>query len=157
MHPIEQFTFEFNIQEDYFECHEVLEELWQAGNRTDESLVALIQLAVPRYHHRRGNVTGAMRTYPKAFQKIERHAASITQLGIDATQLLTLKSAFMEPEYRRIHLPVDERLEQRMKTQSLEPLDRTFLIDKHRLRNRQDVIDARQAALKNRGKWKNRP
>lgn len=156
MHPIEQFAFEFNIQEDYFECHEVLEELWQAGGRTDESLVALIQLAVARYHHRRGNLTGALRTYPKAFQKIERHAASLTAVGIDAGRLLELKDTFMTHDYQRIELPVDAHLARRLTKQSLEPLDRSFLVDKHRLRNRQDVIDARQAALATRGKWKNR-
>ncbi|WP_214847896.1 DUF309 domain-containing protein [Exiguobacterium sp. s193] len=156
MHPIEQFAFEFNIQEDYFECHEVLEELWQAGGRTDESLVALIQLAVARYHHRRGNLTGALRTYPKAFQKIERHAASLTAAGIDAGRLIELKDTFMTNDYQRIELPIDDHLARCLTKQSLEPLDRPFLVDKHRLRNRQDVIDARQAALVTRGKWKNR-
>lgn len=153
MHPIEQFAFEFNVQQDYFECHEVLEELWQAGQRQDESLVALIQLAVARYHHRRGNVQGAMRTYPKAFQKLERHAGSLSAQGIDVPRLLALQPVFMQPDYEHIPLPLAHDLDQRINSLPIEQLqDLSFLRHKHVLRDRQDVITARQAALAARQK-----
>ena len=153
MHPIEQFAFEFNVQQDYFECHEVLEELWQAGQRQDESLVALIQLAVARYHHRRGNVSGAMRTYPKAFQKLERHAGSLAGQGIDVSRLLALQPLFMQPDYQHIPLPLADDLEQRISSLPIEQLqDLSFLRHKHLLRDRQDVITARQTALAARQK-----
>ncbi len=153
MHPIEQFAFEFNVQQDYFECHEVLEELWQAGQRQDESLVALIQLAVARYHHRRGNLAGAMRTYPKAFQKIERHAGSLAGHGIDVVHLLGLRPAFMQPDYQHIPLPLAKDLQRRIQQVPVDVQhDPSFLRHKHVLRDRQDVISARQLALAARNK-----
>ncbi|HBQ77162.1 MAG TPA: DUF309 domain-containing protein, partial [Exiguobacterium sp.] len=45
MNPIERFVFEFNIRLDYFECHEFLDEVWQDGQRRDEALDGLFQLA----------------------------------------------------------------------------------------------------------------
>ncbi|WP_393965389.1 DUF309 domain-containing protein [Exiguobacterium sp. S22-S28] len=153
MHPIEQFAYEFNVQHDYFECHEVLEELWQAGQRQDESLVALIQLAVARYHHRRGNSAGAMRTYPKAFQKLEYHAGSLSTQGIDVHRLLALQPVFMQTDYEHIPLPLTPDLEQQINNLPIERLqDLSFLRHKHVLRDRQDVITARQIALTARQK-----
>lgn len=153
MHPIEQFAFEFNVQQDYFECHEVLEELWQAGHRQDEALVALIQLAVARYHHRRGNLPGAMRTYPKAFQKITRHKGSLTGHGIDVDRLLALQPLFTQPDYQHLPLPLTDDLTRRVKELPIEYRhDPSFLLHKHVLRDRQDVITARQMALAERAR-----
>lgn len=47
----------FNRDRDYFECHEVLEELWLAKDR-DPLYKALLQVAVGLYHFRNGNVRG---------------------------------------------------------------------------------------------------
>ncbi|WP_150266726.1 DUF309 domain-containing protein [Paenibacillus tepidiphilus] len=47
----------FNRDRDYFECHEVLEELWLAKER-DPLYKALLQVAVGLYHFRNGNVRG---------------------------------------------------------------------------------------------------
>ncbi|MDT3426906.1 hypothetical protein J2Z22_002440 [Paenibacillus forsythiae] len=49
----------FNRDRDYFECHEVLEELWLSRNR-DPLYKGLLQIAVGLYHFRNGNVRGAM-------------------------------------------------------------------------------------------------
>lgn len=48
----------FNRDRDYFECHEVLEELWLAKNR-DPLYKGLLQIAVGLYHFRDGNIRGA--------------------------------------------------------------------------------------------------
>ncbi|MEK8212948.1 DUF309 domain-containing protein [Paenibacillus sp. FSL L8-0463] len=47
----------FNRDRDYFECHEVLEELWLAKDR-DPLYKAFLQVAVGLYHFRNGNVRG---------------------------------------------------------------------------------------------------
>jgi uncharacterized protein len=47
---------------DYFEAHEVWEELWlECGPADRRFYQALIQAAVSLYHHSRGNATGAAR------------------------------------------------------------------------------------------------
>jgi len=149
MNPIERFVFEFNIQHDYFECHEILEEVWQDGQRQDEALVGLIQLAVARYHHRRGNQAGAQRTYRKAFDKIERHRAALITSGIDASRLLDHRDHFTDPVYRHIPLPVFPDVVRNVALEATAP-DLEFVTHKHRLRDRTDVVTARQEALQNR-------
>lgn len=60
----------FNRRE-FFECHEVLEEVWtpEQGPRR-LFLQALIHVAVGFYHHTRGNPTGAIRQLRKALRKL---------------------------------------------------------------------------------------
>ena len=48
--------------DDYFEAHEVWEDLWRECGQADRRFYqALIQAAVALYHHARGNATGAAR------------------------------------------------------------------------------------------------
>ena len=61
----------FNAQ-DFFVCHEVLEEVWTYSQQPDRwFLQALIHFAVGFYHHRRGNRNGAMRQLRKGLRKIQ--------------------------------------------------------------------------------------
>ncbi len=85
----------FNRDRDYFECHEVLEELWLAQER-DPLYKALLQVAVGLYHFRNGNVRGAtimmdrahgaLRTYPDEILGIDL-AKLVREAGIYAEQL----------------------------------------------------------------------
>ena len=60
----------FNAQ-DFFVCHEVLEEIWTHSQQPDRwFLQALIHFAVGFHHHRRGNRNGAMRQLRKGLRKI---------------------------------------------------------------------------------------
>ncbi|GGN91253.1 DUF309 domain-containing protein [Saccharibacillus kuerlensis] len=52
------FLVYFNRDRDYFECHEVLEELWLERGR-DPLYSGLLQIAVALYHFRNGSVTHA--------------------------------------------------------------------------------------------------
>ncbi len=57
---------------DYFECHEVLEEIWTHSQPPDRwFLQALIHFAVGFYHHRQGNRNGATRQLLKGLRKIQ--------------------------------------------------------------------------------------
>ena len=58
----------------FFECHEVLEELWRTerGERR-LFLQGLIHLAVGFYHHPQGNDTGAERQLRKGLKKLAGH------------------------------------------------------------------------------------
>jgi uncharacterized protein len=59
-------------EEDFFECHEVLEELW-SETRGDERkfLQGLIQAAVALFHFGNENFGGAKKLYTAAREKLE--------------------------------------------------------------------------------------
>ncbi len=58
--------------EEFFECHEVLEELWTFSQQPDRwFLQALIHFAVGFYHARRSNPNGATRQLRKGLRKIQ--------------------------------------------------------------------------------------
>ncbi|MNO43913.1 hypothetical protein D3C76_341460 [compost metagenome] len=75
----------FNRDRDYFECHEVLEELWLARKR-DPLYKALLQVAVGLYHFRNLNVRGAAIMLSGASAKLEEYPA--TTLGINLAKLV---------------------------------------------------------------------
>ena len=55
----------------YFECHEVLEEVWTHERGADRLfLQSLIHFAVAWHHHERGNLDGARRQFRKAVKKL---------------------------------------------------------------------------------------
>lgn len=80
----------FHVVRDYFECHEVLEAHWKKDPpvQRKDHWVALIQLAVALYHHRRGNLKGASLMYRRAEQKIVNEVEALTSLAIDVSELL---------------------------------------------------------------------
>ncbi|QWU18078.1 hypothetical protein SAMN04487895_11588 [Paenibacillus sophorae] len=75
----------FNRDRDYFECHEVLEELWLSKDR-DPLYKALLQVAVGLYHYRNGNARGAIIMLEGAAAKL-REYPEIT-LGIHLGKLV---------------------------------------------------------------------
>lgn len=80
-----QFLYYFNIERDYYECHEVMEHLWleQGRNRT---LQGLLQIAVGLYHFRNGNSGGARKSFQAAILKLEKNTP-IT-MGIHMEKLI---------------------------------------------------------------------
>ncbi|MEK5253878.1 DUF309 domain-containing protein [Paenibacillus sp. FSL F4-0125] len=75
----------FNRDRDYFECHEVLEELWLAQDR-NPLYKALLQVAVGLYHFRNQNVRGAAIMLSGASSKLEEYPA--VTLGINLAKLV---------------------------------------------------------------------
>jgi predicted metal-dependent hydrolase len=90
MQLIDDIHFRYGIElfnrEQFFECHEVLEELWRAAeNDTRMFLQALIHLAVAFHHYRRDNITGARRQLDKSLRKL---AFSLPEFaGVDTAAL----------------------------------------------------------------------
>ena len=71
-HAVELFN-----SEDFFECHEVFEELWVSAVQPDRwFLQSLIHFAVGLYHHRRSNNRGALRQLNKGLKKIRGYLPS---------------------------------------------------------------------------------
>jgi predicted metal-dependent hydrolase len=80
-----QFLHHFNVTRDYFECHEVMEELWMEEGR---SLLCqgLLQIAVGLYHYRNDNVSGAIKLLQGGIAKLSPYPADVW--GIDLGKLL---------------------------------------------------------------------
>lgn len=66
----------------FFECHEVLEEIWLPARGAErEFLHALIQAAAALHHHQRGNRKGAAGVYGRARGKLAKSPGRI--MGVD--------------------------------------------------------------------------
>ena len=60
--------------EEFFDCHEALEEVWTFSQPPDRLfLQSLIHFAVGFYHHGRANRNGATRQLRKGLRKIEAY------------------------------------------------------------------------------------
>jgi predicted metal-dependent hydrolase len=60
----------FNARE-FYECHEVLEDLWRPAQGADRFfLQAIIHIAVGFYHHQQGNPEGAEKQLRKGLRKL---------------------------------------------------------------------------------------
>lgn len=75
----------FNRDRDYFECHEVLEELWLEKDR-DPRYKGLLQIAVGLFHLRNDNVRGGLKMFRSAVSRLEGYAED--ELGIRMGKLV---------------------------------------------------------------------
>lgn len=169
------YLVEFHATRDFFECHEQLEEYWKEHPADERALiwVGLIQLAVGQYHERRGNLAGAAKMYKQALGKLT--VKSLDSLGLDGTvAVIELEAALsrskqledaISPAYKDMNLViVDAQLQLLCEQQCAErgmalsqwglPSDKTdeALIHRHTLRDRSDVIAAREEAIAARKK-----
>jgi predicted metal-dependent hydrolase len=96
----------------YFEAHEVLEELWKQQFESDRQLTqAIIQTAVALYHHGRDNFIGAAKLYERALRRLTPFGA--VEQGIDTAQLsidieaLRMRAMRNKPPDKapKLHLP----------------------------------------------------
>lgn len=160
-HPLfAQFIVYFNENQDYFECHEVLEEYWKLlpGRTKDHPLTMYILLATGLYHYRRGNTKGALRTLQKAYNKMTNPTESFlgfteeidsSQLVMDLQQTLNrLKNSEPFESFPIIiSSPNLNILVEKIKpTMELLPLGSDDVLHKHMLRDRSDILRAREKA-----------
>ncbi len=162
-----QYLLHFHGDRDYFECHEVLEEYWKEKPRgqRDAYLVGFIQIAVSLYHYRRNNMEGAKRMMQSALRILSEQLHIVHTLGLDTTQLIelltkTLHRMETNKPYTDINLPlIADDLKQlcNMECAKLgfiwgQPSDATnvYLINKHTLRDRTDVIAERSKQIQKR-------
>ena len=102
-------------EENFFECHEVLEGLWRAT--PDESRVflnGLIHAAVAIYQHRCGNAEGAARQLVRAREKLRFPPPIYAR--VDAKKLLRAVEIELEGSLRVLAPPQKERLAQLQRT-----------------------------------------
>ena len=147
----------FNGNQDFFECHEVLEELWKeiAPGDKQHALVGLIQVATSMYHWRRGNFRGAEKAMKSAIDIVRATYDSLYAAYIDFQQLAsdcddTLARMKQGASFQYFKLIFsDETFKLAVETQirTLPQLEPEFLMHKHTLRDRSEVIAARAARL----------
>ncbi|WP_149453753.1 DUF309 domain-containing protein [Pasteuria penetrans] len=92
-----EFFHHFNVTEDYFECHEVLEALWLETAR-DPFYQGLLQVAVCLYHHRNCNLGGARKLMEAALTKLAPYGEPVYR-GIHLGSLKTLARQY----YDKLH------------------------------------------------------
>jgi uncharacterized protein len=162
-----QYLVHFHGDQDYFECHEILEEFWKKSDfKNKHSIwVGFIQLAVANYHHRRENFAGAKKTLKKAFNIFLTMEDSITKLGLEYhTLIATLTEQLAKIEQKHVfnsfQLPIyDDSLLNECKIICKQEgfmwgndnnITDEHLVHRHKLRDRTKIIQQRQHALKNR-------
>lgn len=165
IHPsFVKFIVYFNDNQDFFECHEVLEDYWnEIPDRTKEHpLTAYILLATGLYHWRRENFPGALRTLKKSARKMaqmEERFPAFTE-GIHFPNLNHhLQNSILSIEARqpftsfKIEL-TDQALQTaaRVTNQSMHllPVGSDIIIHKHLLRDRSEVIRLRDEKRRSR-------
>ncbi|WP_318617224.1 DUF309 domain-containing protein [Sporosarcina sp. YIM B06819] len=166
MHPYHhplfiQFIVYFNDNQDYFECHEVLEDYWKSIPNSDKGhpLTAYILLATGMYHWRRGNFAGAMRTLRKVEKKlptflgIYAEEIDVPQLIGDVRQAVDLVEKILPFEYFSLiitSLNLAKQIELEKQSMTLLPKGSDAVIHKHMLRDRSDILRERDEKKKGR-------
>ncbi|KMK76142.1 DUF309 domain-containing protein [Alkalihalobacillus pseudalcaliphilus] len=174
--PFLDYLVYFHANYDYFECHEVLEEYWKEAEESQRHpvWVGLIQLSVGLYHERRGNYAGAKKMLLSSRNYLMAEAESVRQLNIDYDQLAADISNHIhtistilnsEPEqaqhiqvlFQPIKIPFfDQQIHELIQKRSEElgiswqqpEFTEPYIIHKHKLRDRSDVIAERQNQIK---------
>lgn len=167
-YPIEyiEFLAEFHGSRDYFECHEILEEYWKDVHpgKKDSVWVSLIQLAVALYHERRQNWAGAKRMIKQSYIIATKNEEELRALSLYANDFYPFVQKLQErisnqEGYIPVNLPLfDEDLihavqvkcsEKQYQWQNNSPVS-IDILDRHKLRDRTEVIEARNASLQNK-------
>jgi uncharacterized protein len=77
-----QFLYSFNKLADYYECHDLLEDLWLEEGR-DPFYQGLLQVAVSCYHTQNANLSGARKLMQAALQKLTLYPAEWMGIQLD--------------------------------------------------------------------------
>ncbi|WP_338136491.1 DUF309 domain-containing protein [Brevibacillus agri] len=172
--PYLDYLVQFHVERDYFECHEILEEYWKSAPPAERQSVwvGLIQIAVGLYHHRRGNVNGARKMLTSAHALVKQHHTELERLGLDSTTLERLLAVRLEEieqglPYRSITLPMRAAeliaaykaacAKQNQPEYRDSDMNDPFLLNKHTLRDRSDVLAERERQLQLRQGKQNDP
>jgi uncharacterized protein len=99
-----EYLYYFNVERDYFECHEVMEELWMEEGRNPLHQ-GLLQVAVGLYHHRNGNIGGAVKLFDQGIEKLEYYPR--ISMGIDLGKLVDDSKRYLEKLERNEEEPFE--------------------------------------------------
>ena len=164
MHPtfdskFVHFITEFNETKDYFECHELLEDYWKevSPRQKVHPLAALILLSTSMYHWRRGNFQGASKTMKSSIKRMKETIQSPFFETLNTEQLL--KDATQAYQSIQLHKPFtafqigiqnDSLLTLTKEVTLSKDRDQHFLMHKHMLRERSEILEEREKKKKRR-------
>ncbi|WP_086427741.1 DUF309 domain-containing protein [Staphylococcus cornubiensis] len=160
------FYYQFHHEQHYFLCHDILEEAWKMQQvfSKQDAVVSLILLATGSYHYRRGNFKGAHKTFNKAYHIIADYPEdTMITLGLERQAYLNILTQLIqdtahEIPFSPIQLPLTEAMIEKVKVQfpNFQVTDTVVetpgILHHHQLRDRSDVIAAREAALEEKRK-----
>lgn len=165
--PFVHYLAEYHGTRDYFECHEIMEEYWKEKKEAayEGSWLVLIRIAVMQYHARRGNGSGALKLLAKADSELEPDR--MDELGLDGGQLKRMLGQRMarwtdarSVVYDDFNLPIADRDLLDAAVRRCEALGAAWLspgaaadesvVHRHLARDRTDVVQAREAAIRSR-------
>ena len=122
------YLYYFNETRDYFECHEVMEELWLEEGRSP-LYQGLLQVAVGLYHHANGNVSGSIKLFSAGLDKLGPYPEQT--LGIDLAKLVQDSRRYLDKLLRIKEEPfapydldiriIDEKLQELLDELKLNP------------------------------------
>ena len=153
-----KFIVYFNENQDFFECHEVLEEYWKLlPDRTKEHpLIGYILLSTAMYHWRRGNTIGADRTIIKAISRLEQiskehpsfsdgiNIESLLKNGTIASQQIKQEQPFSTFQIEVTSTKIQSLIQEIKPSMDLLPYGSDDVIHKHMLRDRSDILKERE-------------
>ncbi len=116
-----KFMKEFHITRDYFECHEILEEVWIEDtncNTKDHPAIILLQIAVGALHWQRKNYSGAKKLFEGVLENMDVVKEEINNLDIPFEELKSLVKEKLElinqkKEYEEFNLPMGGKLNEK--------------------------------------------
>lgn len=155
---------EFIIKQDYFECHEIMEDSWKSKENFTKDLdeVFFIQLSTAEYHYRRDNLYGAKKIYDRAVKRLNSTPIDYKKYGlkseiksliegrlhnIDYVNFKPLQLPLTNDMYRSLHsfaMP-DVSFEEFFSYIKSLHKKNIMLVEKHRLRDRSEIINVRNA------------
>lgn len=116
----EQFAHGVDLfnRKEFFECHDVWEELWQE-ERSERRLFlqGMIQAAVGSYHLTNGNTTGAISQYTKSLDKLRQYPPDYFGINLEGLRselercldgALTMQSQDAKYEVAAEYFPIIE-------------------------------------------------
>lgn len=121
----------FNIEQDYYECHDLLEELWLEEGR-EAYYQGLLQVAVGLYHLQNDNRNGAVKLLASALDKLESYPEAVwmglylDKLKQDVKQVLIrlqqepLRTEFFAPIVMKLADPLLKAKVDEMKQKSVD-------------------------------------
>ena len=150
----------FNGNEDYFECHEVLEEYWKeiAPREKQHPLVGYIQVATGLYHWRRGNVNGAGKALKNARALLKQNNPPAFSEHIAFLEFIahidhSLAQINANQPFQPFQITITNRELDSLVTKQIDSLptqSKHFLVNKHMLRDRSEILQAREAKKRSR-------
>lgn len=103
-YPDEYYEFFKKFNEgEYYECHDLLEEIWMTDKR-NKFLQGMLQVAVAIYHFQNGNIYGSRALFQSAYQYLQPYRPKYWDLDLEPVITYIEKGLSVLPEENRISI-----------------------------------------------------